>query len=278
MSLSENIKRMRIANNMTQEQLATKLGISSQAVSKWETSETYPDGILLVPLAQALNASLDELFENKQVTIEDISKKIMRILAETNVKDRFNLVRDICWQIEKGLFRCDCKMIEEEYASDEIMNQTNSSYILNDYGFTLISNGKEPFFSVFPEPTEGFGDFIKDIDKLQKMFASLSSSNTLQVIIFLLKQKWKYVFEPDLLIKECNIPKDELQEVIEDLVSLKLVECREVDINGKQQTLCYSHPDFKMLVLFIIAREVKFEGNYSLQSIHREKCLIQNSN
>ena len=83
MSLSENIKRMRIANNMTQEQLATKLGISSQAVSKWETSETYPDGILLVPLAQALNASLDELFENKQVTIEDISKKLAEAIKQS---------------------------------------------------------------------------------------------------------------------------------------------------------------------------------------------------
>ena len=51
MSLSANIKRLRLEKNLTQEQLATKLGVSAQAVSKWETSETYPDGALLVPLA-----------------------------------------------------------------------------------------------------------------------------------------------------------------------------------------------------------------------------------
>ena len=51
MSLSGNIRRLRLEKNLTQEQLAAKLGVSAQAVSKWETSETYPDGALLVPLA-----------------------------------------------------------------------------------------------------------------------------------------------------------------------------------------------------------------------------------
>ena len=43
MSLSENIKKFRLEKNLTQEQLAAKLCISAQAVSKWETSDTYPD-------------------------------------------------------------------------------------------------------------------------------------------------------------------------------------------------------------------------------------------
>ena len=59
--LSQNIKRLRLEKNLTQEQLASMLGISAQAVSKWETTDTYPDGALLVPLAKALDISLDEL-------------------------------------------------------------------------------------------------------------------------------------------------------------------------------------------------------------------------
>ena len=61
MSLSQNIKRFRLEKEMTQEQLASLLGISAQAVSKWETNETYPDGALLVPIANALDVSADEL-------------------------------------------------------------------------------------------------------------------------------------------------------------------------------------------------------------------------
>lgn len=37
MSLSQNIKRLRLEKEMTQEQLASLLGVSAQAVSKWET-------------------------------------------------------------------------------------------------------------------------------------------------------------------------------------------------------------------------------------------------
>ena len=68
MSLGENIKQARNAKNMTQAQLAEALRVSPQAVSKWETSETYPDGSILVPLANLLGVSLDTLFDNKMET------------------------------------------------------------------------------------------------------------------------------------------------------------------------------------------------------------------
>ena len=52
MCLSENIKNFRLKKDLTQEQLASRLGVSAQAVSKWERSETYPDGALLVSLSR----------------------------------------------------------------------------------------------------------------------------------------------------------------------------------------------------------------------------------
>ena len=47
-TLGKRIAQYRKAQNMTQENLAEKLGVSSQAVSKWETDQTCPD-ILLLP-------------------------------------------------------------------------------------------------------------------------------------------------------------------------------------------------------------------------------------
>lgn len=106
MSLSDNIRKLRIKKNLSQEQLAAKLGISAQAVSKWETSETYPDGTLLVPLANELGSSLDNLFDNEFVSMDDISGKFMKLISLTENNERFNIARDICWQIERGLFDC----------------------------------------------------------------------------------------------------------------------------------------------------------------------------
>ena len=43
MNLSENLKRIRKDNNLSQEQLADKLGVSRQSVSKWESGLAYPE-------------------------------------------------------------------------------------------------------------------------------------------------------------------------------------------------------------------------------------------
>ena len=59
--LAGNISRYRKDLGMTQEALADKLGITFQAVSKWETGQTIPDTVLLPKLAQALNVSVDKL-------------------------------------------------------------------------------------------------------------------------------------------------------------------------------------------------------------------------
>ena len=52
---------LRKAHNLSQEELAYKLGVSRQAVSKWERSESSPDTDNLIQLAALYNISLDEL-------------------------------------------------------------------------------------------------------------------------------------------------------------------------------------------------------------------------
>jgi len=59
--LSGNISRYRKDLGLTQEALAEKLGITFQAVSKWETGHTIPDTMLLPRLAKALGVSVDKL-------------------------------------------------------------------------------------------------------------------------------------------------------------------------------------------------------------------------
>lgn len=65
MSISDRIKYYRKCNSLTQSQLAELIGVSPQAISKWETGIGYPDLSLIVPLAIALRVSTDELLEYK---------------------------------------------------------------------------------------------------------------------------------------------------------------------------------------------------------------------
>lgn len=61
--ISENRKKL----ELTQEALAQKLGVTNQAVSKWETDQSLPDTMLLPALAEALGISIDALFGRESV-------------------------------------------------------------------------------------------------------------------------------------------------------------------------------------------------------------------
>ncbi len=64
MTIGETIQRLRTKRRLSQEQLAELVGVSRQAVSKWELNTALPDTDKLVPLARALGVSVDELLGN----------------------------------------------------------------------------------------------------------------------------------------------------------------------------------------------------------------------
>ena len=76
MTIGANIKRLRAAKNITQEQLSVAMNVTCAAVSKWERGETYPDITLLQPLAYFFGVTLDELMgynhEKIQAEIDEV--------------------------------------------------------------------------------------------------------------------------------------------------------------------------------------------------------------
>ena len=57
--IAENIRRLRQKQNLTQVQLADRLGVSYQAVSRWENETTYPDIELLPNIAAFFGVTVD---------------------------------------------------------------------------------------------------------------------------------------------------------------------------------------------------------------------------
>lgn len=62
-TISSKIKAYRSAKNISQKEFGNLLGVSAQAISKWEQSLCCPDIILLPQLAQILNCTVDSFFE-----------------------------------------------------------------------------------------------------------------------------------------------------------------------------------------------------------------------
>ena len=74
---AQTIKRLREEKGLTQTQLAEQIGVSSKAVSKWETSKGLPDISLIEPLSQALGVSVMELMSGDTVVNKNLSSNIL---------------------------------------------------------------------------------------------------------------------------------------------------------------------------------------------------------
>ena len=72
------IKMLREKRNLTQAELAERIGVSSKTISKWETAKGLPDISLLQPLAQALGVSVIELMNGEHIINRNISANMLR--------------------------------------------------------------------------------------------------------------------------------------------------------------------------------------------------------
>ena len=91
--VANRLQELRKKKGYSQEELAAKLGVSRQAVSKWERSESSPDTDNLICLAQLYEVSLDELLKTDK-PIEEIAKENAEKLATEPVEDKVEDKKD----------------------------------------------------------------------------------------------------------------------------------------------------------------------------------------
>lgn len=115
--LGEKIKTLRKEKNISQEVLANYLGVSFQAVSKWETGSTMPDVTLIPAIASFFRVSTDELFE-------------------FNLFEMEKEVEDICYEAYKYRYANDMEK-SEQILRDGLQRFPGNDKILNCLLYTL---------------------------------------------------------------------------------------------------------------------------------------------
>lgn len=85
--LGEKIKRLRKSRSLSQEALANILGVSFQAVSKWENGVTMPDVALIPAIASFFRVSTDELFDFNAMETEKRVQEIWQEVSEYRTSD-----------------------------------------------------------------------------------------------------------------------------------------------------------------------------------------------
>lgn len=95
-TIGEKINTLRKQRNMTQDELAEKMGVSSQAVSKWEKDLSIPDLPVLLELSDFFHISLDDLVKEKEDSVQlvpegqrkDINEMLLRVNVHTVKGDK----------------------------------------------------------------------------------------------------------------------------------------------------------------------------------------------
>lgn len=100
--LGENIKNLRIKNGLSQEDLAKKLNVVRQTVSKWEKGQSLPDANSLKVLAEVFDTDVSSLIGCEDKDDNDDLKEILKnINAEIHIK---NQRRERLWKILGRIF------------------------------------------------------------------------------------------------------------------------------------------------------------------------------
>lgn len=73
---SKNLKRFRVAKNMTQEQAAECLGVSTQTVSRWECNTTLPDVNILPKIAALYCVTIDDLYKETSMAYDNYAQRL----------------------------------------------------------------------------------------------------------------------------------------------------------------------------------------------------------
>lgn len=108
--LSDNLKKMRIEKNYTQEQVAEHLGVSAKSVSRWERNSTMPDVMLLPEIAKLYCVTIDDLYKENITAYQNYAQRLLSVYESTGKTEDFLRAE----QEFERLFRTD------EYTMEDI--------------------------------------------------------------------------------------------------------------------------------------------------------------
>lgn len=137
-----NLKRFRVAKNLTQEQAAVALGVSTQTVSRWECNVTLPDVAILPKIAELYCVTIDDLYKENSVAYENYAQRLLSVFEADRTPENF--------------IRADAEFRKLLRSEEYSMNDLRSYGILYQFMMEVCREKAEEIFDrvLKREPTE----------------------------------------------------------------------------------------------------------------------------
>ena len=187
--IGEQIKKYRVQKKYTQEKLGSLIGVTTQAVSKWERGGT-PDAEILPQLADALGVSIDALYGREEQDVQLLlTKKLSMMPREEAFREAFKY----CWSFIPGL-------TGDESFSDSFYDaftghpgqQSDQSpdflaKLLLDNGLTVarMSNDFRYFFLMVRPHDDSISAYFENEDAIRQVFALFADKKILKTLYYL---------------------------------------------------------------------------------------------
>ena len=183
--IGENIKRLRLSNDLTQEALAQILGVSFQSISKWERGESYPDITLLPLISDFFKVSIDELMGINKAQDEE---ELDALLKEYD---------GLRWDVDRKWKTLD--KLREKYPTDF---RVQIRYI----GKILNNNNEE---------------FTENIPKVKAMYENIQKNCTNDAIRIEAKNYYISYLLRMISLKSSDVTFNDVDDVIKQLPSIR---------------------------------------------------------
>ena len=146
--LNENIKRLRISKGLSQEELAIKLNVVRQTVSKWENGLSVPDSSMLISLADELDTSVSTLLGE---SVSELTSDDLKIISEKLEVINFQLAKKSMAKVKtvRGVLIAMCTLIVMIFIALAVLQSSYLGWNYNDPEFAVAGTILHGFEFVF---------------------------------------------------------------------------------------------------------------------------------
>lgn len=266
--LNQTIAALRKEKGLTQEQLGALVGVSAQAVSKWEKGGA-PDVELLPAIADTLGVTMDTLFGRSADKREDISQTLNRWLAGIPDKDRFSRL----FALLAGSFTHLASM--ESTLSDIVSSMsavlpscytTDGTWLRSklslEKGMAIgVFSEDFPLYLLLPEPPAGYASQFAPTEKYRALFSVLSRAGALELLYYLYSHENAF-YTVTALSDRTRLSLEQLTPILEDMERCHLVRKNTIVIQAGPEPV-YAPEDNGGLVPFLYLARWFMEKNYA---------------
>ena len=238
MSIGKNIAYFRKSKGYTQEELGQKIGVTNQAVSKWELETSMPDIMLLPQIADTLEITLEDLFaEHKTKTessvfnmdaVHDFPKDAQTMIIDA-LCHQTNLVNCNSWDFLKAEQNPSTKkydQIRQFYTMCCLSDTAGAAFVSNT--LTMIDSGIKPtdIGSMFDKPEVASGIKKLSDPNVRQVLSHICNEYFQSTAPFDHKNPEYFTIEirPNELSRHLGISGDDILEALEKLISLHIAE------------------------------------------------------